>query len=210
MNGRLLIALTCVGWIGATLALADLPTLRRPPLARRLAAHGDRSGHRVPAPSTWSLGAARQVLGPLLVTVGNRAARLVGAGDELSQRLARVDSPIDAATFRARQVTWTALAFVAALAATSIVDLPLLVGIGLIAGAPVLTFLLIEQKSLTASTEWQRRLGRELPIVAEQLGMLLSSGYSMGAAIARVAERGDGVCAACLRPGHDPSSSGPE
>ena len=119
----------------------------------------------------------------------------MGADDELAQRLARVDAPVDAATFRARQVTWTALAFVAALAATSIIDVPLLVGIGLIAGAPVLTFLLIEQKSLTASTEWQRRLGRELPVVAEQLGMLLSSGYSLGAAIARVAERGDGVCA---------------
>jgi Flp pilus assembly protein TadB len=135
------------------------------------------------------------VLGPLLVSVGNRAARLVGAGDELSQRLARIDAPVDAATFRARQVTKSALAFVTALAATSIVDLPLLAAIGLIIGAPILTFLIIEQRTLSASTDWQRRLGRELPVVAEQLGMLLSSGYSMGGAIARVSERGDGVCA---------------
>jgi hypothetical protein len=195
VSGRLLIALGFLAWIGATLVMAEVPRLRRPRLARRLAGHGDLSGHRLSAQPTWSWGAARQVLGPLVVTVGNRAARLVGADDELSQRLARIDAPVDAATFRARQVTRSALAFVTALAATSIVDVPLLVAIGLVVGAPVLTFLVIEQRSLTASTEWQRRLGRELPVVAEQLGMLLSSGYSMGAAIARVSERGDGVCA---------------
>jgi hypothetical protein len=195
VSGRLLVALATVGWIGTTLVLAELPSLRRPRLARRLARHGNHSDRLQAAPTVWSWSAARQVLGPLVISTGNRAARLVGADDELAHRLARVDARVDAATFRARQAARTALALVSALAVTSIVALPGAVAIGVIIAAPVLTFLVIEQRSLTASTEWQRRLGRELPVVAEQLGMLLSSGYSLGGAIARISERGDGICA---------------
>ncbi|MHB1930161.1 MAG: type II secretion system F family protein, partial [Acidimicrobiales bacterium] len=41
--------------------------------------------------------------------------------------------------------------------------------------------------------------GRELPVVAEQLAMLINAGYSLGAAVNRLAARGDGCCAADLR-----------
>ena len=39
----------------------------------------------------------------------------------------------------------------------------------------------------------------ELPIVIEQLGMLLSSGYSLGAAINRLGQRGRGTCSIEMR-----------
>jgi Flp pilus assembly protein TadB len=39
----------------------------------------------------------------------------------------------------------------------------------------------------------------ELPVVTEQLAMLITAGFSLGAALNRVGERGNGVCAADLR-----------
>ena len=49
------------------------------------------------------------------------------------------------------------------------------------------------------SEQHQRRLFLELPVVAEQIGMLLSSGYSINGALSRIATRGNGVCATDLR-----------
>ncbi|MFS8586012.1 MAG: type II secretion system F family protein, partial [Acidimicrobiia bacterium] len=63
-----------------------------------------------------------------------------------------------------------------------------------VAGGPVLAFLLVEQRLATASARWQRRIELELPVVAEQLGMLLGAGYSLGSALGRLATRGAGAC----------------
>ena len=63
---------------------------------------------------------------------------------------------------------------------------------------PLLAFLLVEQQAVRASSRWQRRIFLELPIVSEQLGMLLGSGYSLGSALNRLARRGDGACATDL------------
>ena len=65
-------------------------------------------------------------------------------------------------------------------------------------GGPLLTFLVLEQQAVRASAAWQRRIFLELPVVAEQLGMLLGAGYSLGAALNRLARRGRGACAADL------------
>jgi Flp pilus assembly protein TadB len=69
----------------------------------------------------------------------------------------------------------------------------------LLLGAPLLAFLIPEQQLATQSTSWQRRVFLELPVVAEQLGMLLSAGYSLGSALNRLAERGRGACGRDLR-----------
>ncbi len=47
----------------------------------------------------------------------------------------------------------------------------------------------------TASARRQERLLLELPVVAEQLGLLLGAGYSLGSAVARLATRGSGAAA---------------
>jgi tight adherence protein C len=69
----------------------------------------------------------------------------------------------------------------------------------LVLGAPALALLLHEQRLTSASTTWQRRVFLELPVIAEQLGMLLSAGYSLGAALNRLAARGRGACGQDLR-----------
>ena len=58
--------------------------------------------------------------------------------------------------------------------------------------------MLLEQQAAAASAAWQRRIFLELPVIAEQLGMLTSAGWSLGAALTRVANRGTGACSADL------------
>jgi Flp pilus assembly protein TadB len=62
-------------------------------------------------------------------------------------------------------------------------------------GLPLLAFLVLEQQVASASSRWQRRIFLELPVLAEQLAMLLSAGFSMGSALNRLARRGKGACA---------------
>jgi Flp pilus assembly protein TadB len=51
----------------------------------------------------------------------------------------------------------------------------------------------------SASQRWQRRLFLELPVMAEQLALLLSAGSSLTAALNRLSQRSTGACAADLR-----------
>jgi Flp pilus assembly protein TadB len=140
------------------------------------------------------------VLGPLILGSGDRVLGLLGVDDPLATRLQRLGNQLDPADFRLRQATKAAVALVLALAAGTLLPAPPLARLALTLAAPVVTFLAIEQRTLSQSTEWRRSLGRELPVVAEQLGMLLSSGYSLGGAIARIGDRGTGISAdACRR-----------
>ena len=66
-------------------------------------------------------------------------------------------------------------------------------------GAPALAFLVLEQQLSSASVAWKGRVARELPVITEQLAMLLAAGFSLGAAMNRVADRGRGNCAHDLR-----------
>ncbi|HJV09295.1 MAG TPA: type II secretion system F family protein, partial [Acidimicrobiales bacterium] len=61
-----------------------------------------------------------------------------------------------------------------------------------ILSGPLLGFLIPEQQVASASDAWRRRLNLELPVVSEQLAMLLSAGYSLGGALNRLAARGGG------------------
>ncbi len=65
-------------------------------------------------------------------------------------------------------------------------------------GAPALAFLVLEQQVVEAGRRWKRQLYLELPVVAEQLGMLLGAGCSLFGALDRVARRGDGAVASDL------------
>jgi tight adherence protein C len=63
----------------------------------------------------------------------------------------------------------------------------------------LLAFLLLEQQVSAASDRWKRSVHLELPVVAEQIAMLLGSGYSLVAALDRVARRGQGSIARDLQ-----------
>jgi Flp pilus assembly protein TadB len=66
-------------------------------------------------------------------------------------------------------------------------------------GGMLLAFLLLEQQVTAASDRWKRAVHLELPVVAEQIGMLLGAGYSLVGALDRVARRGKGAIAQDLR-----------
>jgi Flp pilus assembly protein TadB len=86
---------------------------------------------------------------------------------------------------------------VVGLATVARLPAPALVVLGL--ATPLAVFLALEQQVAVASERRQRRIFLELPVVTEQLGMLLSAGYSLAGALSRLAERGNGVCAEELR-----------
>jgi tight adherence protein C len=177
---RLLVLSGLVLWAGTTLVLADLRPARRDLLERL---------------RPFSPGAPVAVEHDLFAPV----ARLLGLREELAVRLQRVHSPQDVAEFRLRQLGLATIAMIAAALVVGVAGPPVPLGVVGLIGAPLLAFLVVEQQASTRSARWQARMILELPVVSEQLAMLVSAGYSLGTALARLAERGHGVCATDLR-----------
>lgn len=189
---RLVLPLVGLMWLGFALVLAELRWFRRPSLAARLrtyvpTASGDRRGN-TPATSL------RDVVGPLAQQYGARLSKVFGITEETSTRLERIHSPLTVSQFRVRQFGWAAASLGLAAASTLVLAPPPAAALLFLLGSPVLAFLVVEQRLSLASNEWRRRLLLELPVVAEQLGMLLSAGCSLGGALNRLAGRGRGAC----------------
>lgn len=186
-------------WLGATLVLSEVRWFTRPPLAERLRPYTPTAAASPTRSGLLSVESFREVVGPLAKAVGERLSRLFGVSEELSVRLERVHSAHDVTSFRVRQLGAATIA----LGVGGVVDLiarpPVLVSLGALAGAPLLAFLVIEQQVSARSAAWQRRVFLELPVVSEQLAMLLSSGYSLGAALNRISRRGTGACSEDLK-----------
>ena len=196
---RLMVASGLVLWVGATLLLSQLRWFSRPPLVERLRPYSPGGMAAPDRGGVLSVESFREVIGPVSRRVGEQVARLFGVSEELAVRLERVHSPLDVTAFRVRQVGWSVAAVgVAALVSAAVRPAPA-VAVLLLLGAPVLAFLVLEQQLAAASERWQRRLFLELPVVSEQLAMLLSAGFSLGSALNRLAARGDGACAADLQ-----------
>ena len=137
----------------------------------------------------------RDVIGPLCRGIGERVARALGITEELAVRLDRLHSPLDVTAFRLRQVGWSLAGFGLSAALTLAVRPPPVAGLIFVLAGPLLAFLILEQRLAAASEAWKQRLFLELPVVAEQLAMLLAAGFSLGAALNRLAARGHGVTA---------------
>ena len=186
-------------WVGTTLVLSELRWFSRPPLAERLRPYVPGGMAGAGRRGLLSVASFRDVVGPLSRSIGERLAALFGVSEELTRKLDRLHSPLDVTAFRVRQIGWMTVTFgVAGLVALATRP-PVVVGLLLLLGAPLLAFLVIEQEVSSASARRQRRLFLELPVLAEQLAMLLSAGYSLGSALTRLATRGSGVCAEDLR-----------
>ena len=138
------------------------------------------------------------MLDPLLRDLGDRFSKIAGVTEPLQVRLARLHSTLDPAAFRLRQAAWGLAAMIAGAALVEALPVPTAVTPLLVAGGPVLAFLIIEQRLVRATDKWRRATSFELPVVEEQLAMLLNAGYSLGSAIARLASRGSGVVSADL------------
>jgi tight adherence protein C len=186
-------------WVGTTLLLSQLRWFSRPPLVQRLRPYSPGGMAGPDHGGVLSVESFRDVVGPLSRRVGERLARLFGVSEELAVRLERVHSPLDVTAFRVRQVGWSVAAVgLGALVAVALRPSPA-VAVLLLLGSPVLAFLVLEQQLAKASAQWRRRLFLELPVVSEQLAMLLSAGFSLGAALNRLAARGQGACARDLQ-----------
>jgi tight adherence protein C len=196
---RALAGLGLVLWAGATLALAELAWFRRLPLAERLRPYAAGGMGRPAARGPLSVASFREAVGPVSTAVGERLAQVVGVGEQLEVRLRRIHAPLDATAFRVRQVGSSAVAFGAAAVLTLVVGLPAPAGALVVIVAPALAFLVQEQSLAARSARWQRRVFLELPVVAEQLAMLLAAGWSLTAALHRSADRGAGAVATDLR-----------
>jgi len=186
-------------WVGAALLLSELRWFARRPLAERLRPYTPTAAPTPARAGLVSFESFREVVGPVSRSIGERLSRLFGVSEELAVRLTRIHSPYDVTTYRIRQLG----AAVSALAVAGLIDLaaqpPLVVALFLLLGSPMLAYLLLEQQVAAQSAAWQRRVFLELPVVSEQLAMLLSSGYSLGSALNRIAQRGKGASAEDLR-----------
>lgn len=192
-GARLAVVCGLAMWVGATLVLSRLRWFSRPPLVERLHLYSP-SGMSRPSRRgvILSVESFRDVVRPLARSMGERLARLFGVSEELGVRLERLHSSDDVTTFRVRQLGWSvAAAGLAGLFVVAVQPAAPVALLVLLAG-PLLGFLLPEQQIAAASDAWRRRLTLELPVVAEQLAMLLSAGYSLGAALQRLASRGQG------------------
>lgn len=192
---RALVFAALGAWVGTTLLLSEVRWFARVPLSERLrpyAPGGLGASHRS---GLLSMESFRDVVAPLSRSIGERLSKLFGVSEELALRLERIHSADDVTTFRVRQLGWSVAGLGAAALFTVAVRPPVLIGALVLLGAPLLGFLLLEQRVANASAQWQRRVFLELPVVSEQLAMLLSAGFSLGAALNRLSTRGQGACA---------------
>ncbi|MGI8574506.1 MAG: type II secretion system F family protein [Egibacteraceae bacterium] len=195
-----LVALSALGlWVGTTLMLSRLRWWARIPLSERLRPYAPGGMAGRPRRSVFALETFAETVAPLSRSVGERVARVLGVSEQLEVRLRRIHAPMDVTGFRVRQIGWSLAGFGAGALVAAAVRPPLLVALLLMLGAPLLAFLVLEQQVAAASERWRRQLFLELPVISEQLAMLLSAGFSLTAAVNRVAARGRGCCAADLR-----------
>lgn len=192
---RWLAACAALLWIGSALVLAQLRWFSRRPLTARLRPYAP-GGMTDPSDGgLLSAASFHDVIAPIAQHLGSRVAGVLGVNEELAVRLERVHAPTDVPTFRVRQAGWVGAGFGFGALLAAATRPPLALTILFLAGAPLLAFLLIEQQLATESARWKRRIFLELPVLSEQLGMLIGAGYSLGAALNRLAARGTGVCA---------------
>lgn len=182
-------------WGGLVLVFGELRWFRRSSLAARLRPYtGHATAGHVDVAESFA-----DLVGPFARTTGDRLSRWFGVTDELELRLDRFHADYGVEEFRTRQLGTTVLALGAGVGIALVATPPAVVILLLLLGSPLLAFLILEQRAVAASARWQRRIFLELPVIAEQLAMLLSAGYSLGTALDRLARRGRGACAADLR-----------
>ena len=194
-----MVVLGLVLWTGATLVLSELRWFARRPLVERLRPYSPGGMGRPDRAGVLSVESFTHAVGPTARMVGERLAQLAGVSEELSVRLARIHSPLDVTEVRVRQLGASVGGFALAALVVAWLRPPLALALLLVFAGPTLAFLVQEQRIATASHRWQRSLFLELPVVAEQLALLLSAGYSLTSALNRLARRSSGVSGADLR-----------
>ena len=196
---RLVVAIAAALFVGLVLVLSEITWFARQSLVDRIRPYASGASTRSVRTGILSVASFHEVIAPLSRAIGERLARMFGVNEELSLRLERIHATTDVTEHRVRQVGWMAVTFIGAISIVAISQVPTTVGLLLVIGAPTLVFLTIEQRVSTASAHWQREIFQQLPVLAEQLGLLLGAGFSLGSALNRLAKRGTGACGMDLR-----------
>jgi Flp pilus assembly protein TadB len=190
---RLLVPSALLLWVGATLLLSRLRWFARPPLADRLRPYAPQGLAEPARRRVLSVESFRDAVAPLSRSVAERVSRLLGVSEDLEVRLRRIHSPLDSSGFRVRQVGYSLAAFGVAALIAAAARPPVLIALLILFGVPLLAFLALEQQVALASDRWKRSLFLELPVLAEQIAMLLAAGYSLTGALTRISQRGQGA-----------------
>ena len=185
-------------WLGATLLLSLTRRFSRPALVDRLRPYATVSPTTRSTGSVLSAETFREAVAPLARLVGDRLSRILGVGEDLGLKLRRIHAPADVTAFRLRQAGYAVLGTGTAAMFVVTAAPPVPIALLALCGAPLLVFVVLEQHVSAASRSWQRRVFLELPVVTEQLAMLLAAGYSLTGALQRVAQRGHGACGSDL------------
>jgi tight adherence protein C len=196
---RLPILLVLLVACGSWLLLREMRWFRRVGLTDRLRPYVAGGPISPGTPIDRSMASFTAILAPTAEAIGDRIASLLGSTESLGRQLERVHSPLSPTAFRLRQLGWSVIGFaIGSLTAVSIHP-PALLTVLFILGAPTIAFLLLELELIHQSNVWRRQVTLELPVVSEQLAMLLSSGFSLGAGLNRLANRSTGMIARDLR-----------
>lgn len=191
----ILVVVTGLMFVGFLLCISETRWARTVPLNDRIRPYLPGRAPGRARHDAWSVDSLRRFLGPMLTEMGDRISAALGISDPAAARLARIGEHPDVVAFRLRQC---ALAGMALLVGAGLMGMagapPFLVVVSLIT-APTLAYLITEARLTQQSQRWQAELTAELPIVIEQLGMLLSTGSSLSGAIQRIGARGAGRCA---------------
>lgn len=189
--------LLCLG-AGVTLLFGSLPRFQHRRIVDRLGSYAPaRSGETRPV-HALRVGSVLATLRSLVDILGERLATITAERDGLAGLLERVGSNDTPGTIRSRQVLWGIGGLLFGAAAATLLGVSGPLAAILVAAPAAVAVLSCEHRVREESRLWQQRLADELPVVAEQLGMLLGSGYSLGGAMQRIAQRGRGVAAAGL------------
>ena len=195
MTRLLLVFAVLPMWIGASLLLGSIPALRRGSLSARLLPHtpGARATVRPGG------GSVRAVIEPIAADWAERLARAVGLGQDLRRRLDLVGDDRGTSAFRVRQVGVSVGAGMGVVVIAGALGLPGTVLTACAIATPAITFALVDELLSVRARQEQRRRRNELPVVTEQLGMLIATGYSVPAALNRLGDRGHGRVSRDLR-----------
>jgi tight adherence protein C len=182
-------------WVGLTLLLSEVRWFSRRPLAVRLGPYVPGGMGTRGRAGLLSVESFREAVGPLAKGLGSQFSRLFGVSEDLDRRLRRIHADLDVTEFRVRQIGWSLAGLGAGALFAVAVRPPVPIAMLTTFGGLLLAFLLLEQQVSAASDRWKRSVHLELPVVAEQVAMLLGSGYSLVAALDRVSHRGQGAIA---------------
>lgn len=180
---------------GSALVLDSAPWFSRRPLAHRLEPYARGSRER----TTSALDGLRQLLTPSVERFGQRLTTLTTPLEPLADRLEFIESGTTPEQMRIRQVGGAVMGSLTALALVLAVRPAPLLSAFLVIVATVAVPVSLEQSLNSAVRRRRHDLLTELPVVVEQLGMLLGAGYSVTGAITRLASRSHGIAAADLR-----------